>query len=70
MPGNTGAESVWKAAAPGLIGHGGATGKAEAEDSEDKALRVLSACTPIYLDESLLILRGLVASSIFVFVPC
>ena len=25
-PGNTGAESVWTAAAPGLIGHGGATG--------------------------------------------
>ena len=70
VPGNAGAESKWAAAAPGLIGHGGATGKAEAEDSEDKALRVLSACTPIYLDESLFILQGLVASSMFVFVPC
>lgn len=44
-------------------------GKMEAENSEDKALRVLSACTPVYLDESLLILRGLVPSCIFVFVP-
>lgn len=70
VPANAGAESVYSAAAPGLIGHGGATGKAEAEDSEDKALRVLSACTPIYLDESLFILQGLVASSVFVFVPC
>ena len=53
----------------GVIGHGGATGTAEADTSEDKALRVLSACTPIYLDESLLILRGLVPSCIFVFQP-
>lgn len=44
-------------------------GDAEAETSEDKALRVLSACTPIYLDPCLLILRGLVPSCIFVFVP-
>eukprot|EP00965_Chrysotila_dentata_P228184 6196461-Pleurochrysis_carterae.AAC.4 len=41
--------------------------RGEVDFDQDKAVRVMSACRPIYLDEDLLILRGQVESVIFVF---
>jgi hypothetical protein len=34
----------------------------------DKAVRCLCACLPVYLDEGLFVMRGLLPSVVFVFV--
>lgn len=41
-PGNTGAESIWTAAAPGLIGHGGATGASRKVPSTVIGARIIA----------------------------
>ena len=39
----------------------------EPADKQAKALRVLSACTPVFLDDSLLVLRAQLEGVLFVF---
>ena len=39
----------------------------EVDFPEDKALRTLSACTPVYLDDELLVMRAVLPSVVFVF---
>lgn len=40
----------------------------EVDFDEDKAVRVFTKCYPVYLDERLLVLRGIIPSVVFVFV--
>mmetsp|Transcript_31126 Transcript_31126/g.95250 ORF Transcript_31126/g.95250 Transcript_31126/m.95250 type:complete len:110 (-) Transcript_31126:155-484(-) len=39
----------------------------EPADKQAKALRVLGACTPAYIDEDLLVLRGQIEDVVFIF---
>mmetsp|Transcript_45152 Transcript_45152/g.74855 ORF Transcript_45152/g.74855 Transcript_45152/m.74855 type:complete len:111 (+) Transcript_45152:748-1080(+) len=40
----------------------------EMDFDQDKASRVLSKCYPIFLDDELLVLRGVLRSAIFIFI--